>query len=106
MNKRLDRIAALVQQEAPGLSPEAFSIFMVVAREDSMSLKMLSRELEISQARVMRHVAELSAWEFEGQRGAGLVRLREKGALKKEVVLSAKGEDLKEKIERVMTGKP
>jgi hypothetical protein len=50
----------------------------------------------------MRHVAELSAWEFEGQRGAGLVRIREKGALKKEVVLSARGEALKEQIKRVI----
>lgn len=106
MNKRLNQIAAMVQREAPGLSPEAFGIFMVVAREDSMSLKMLSRELEIPQVRVMRHVAELSAWEFEGQRGAGLVRLREKGALKKEVVLSARGEALKEQIKQVVSGKP
>jgi len=104
MNKRLEQIAVLVQQEAPGLSPEAFGLYMIIAREDSMSLKMLSRELELPQARVMRHVAELSAWEFEGQRGAGLVRLRETGALKKEVVLSPKGQDLKEKIKRVVDG--
>lgn len=105
MNKRLDAIAALVQGEAPGLSAQAFGVFMVIAREDCMSLKQLSRELGVSQAEVMRAVAELSAWELESQRGAGLVRTREKGPLKKEVVLSEKGQRLKEKIERVVAGK-
>lgn len=103
MNARLSRIATLVQGEAPGLSAQAFGIFMLIAREDSMSLKRLSRELGVSQAEVMRAVAELSAWELGNQRGAGLVRTREKGALKKEVVLSEKGQRLKEQIERVVT---
>ena len=104
MNKRLDQIASLVQREAPGLSPEAFGIFMIIAREDSMSLKLLARELDIPQPRVVRHIAELSAWEFEGQRGAGLVRLREKESLDSEVVLSPRGKNLKEQIERVIQG--
>jgi len=104
MNKRLEVIAALVQEEAPGLSPQALGIFMIVAREDSMSLKMLCREMELPLPRVMRYLAELSAWEFEGQRGAGLVRIRELGGQERDVVLSPKGQELKEKIKRVVDG--
>lgn len=102
MNNRLAKISTLVQSHAPGLSAQAFSIYMLVAREQTMSLKRLSSELEVSQAEVMRAVAELSAWELEGQRGAGLVRIKETGSLKKEVLLSDKGQRLKEKIERVI----
>ena len=104
MNNRLAKISNLVQTEAPGLSSEAFSIYMLVAREQTMSLKRLSSELDVSQAEVMRAVAELSAWELEGQRGAGLVRIKESDPLKKEVLLSDRGQQLKKKIERVVHG--
>ncbi|MEE8258845.1 MAG: hypothetical protein V3R20_04055 [Sphingomonadales bacterium] len=104
MNNRLAKISNLVQTEAPGLSAEAFSIYMLVAREHTMSLKRLSSELEVSQAEVMRAVAELSAWELEGQRGAGLLRIKESDLLKKEVLLSDRGQQLKKKIERVIHG--
>ncbi len=104
MNRRLANISKLMQSEAPGLSAEAFGVYMLVARERTMSLKRLSSELEVSQAVVMRAVAELSAWELEGQRGAGLVRIKEAGPLRKEVLLSDKGQRLKEKIERVVHG--
>ena len=105
MNKRLDKISTLVQTEAPGLSAEAFSIYMMVARENTMSLKRISSELDVSQAEVMRAVAELSAWELEDQRGAGLVRIKETDPLNKEVLLSDRGQKLKKKIERVVHSK-
>lgn len=86
-------LADLFQKEAPGLTPLAVAVFMIIAGKGQVSLKSLGKELEVPQANILRAIAVL-----EGDHG--LVFVEEKSALKKTASLTGKGQKLAEKISK------
>lgn len=87
------KLAELFQKEAPGLTPLAIAVFMIIASKGKASFKTLGKELEVPQANILRAIAAL-----EDQ---NLVFVTETGPLKKTAVLTGKGTSLSEKIKNL-----
>ncbi len=87
-------LSDLFRKEAPGLTPLAVAVFMVIAGKGRVSPAALGRELEVPQASILRALAALD-------NDQGLVFVEEKGPLKKSIRLTEKGRLLAEKIKRI-----
>ena len=84
-------IQELFKAEAPGLTPLAVAVFMIVAGKGKISPKSLGKELQVPQANILRALAGLES-------DQGLVIVEESGPLKKIARVSDRGLSLAEKI--------
>lgn len=99
MKEQARRISKIMNEVAPGFSISGLTIFLLVAQTGQMSVKAIGDRIQSSQAVVLRYATEMTAWKTSEGKGPGLLEIQAAGLLKKNVVLTKKGFEVKKRIE-------
>jgi len=101
MKEKAQQVDQIMSEVAPGYTVWGLTIFLLVAKNGKMSVKAICDEIQSNQATVLRYATEMTDWETSDDKGPGLLAIEEAGLLKKNIVLTEKGQEVKNRIQGI-----